>query len=70
MFISGTKDAWITPEKVKELEDAADKHGLNVNSLKYDADHAFSNSARPEVYNREASEDAWAKVTSFFRDAL
>ena len=70
VFISGTKDAWITPEKVSELEEVADKYELDVDSLKYDADHAFANSARPEVYNRDAAEDAWAKVTGFFRDKL
>ncbi|NNE68705.1 MAG: dienelactone hydrolase family protein [Pyrinomonadaceae bacterium] len=70
VFISGTRDAWITPEKVGELESAADKYGLDVDSLKYDADHAFSNSARPEVYDRDAAEDAWAKVVGFFKDKL
>ncbi|MDH3493266.1 MAG: dienelactone hydrolase family protein [Acidobacteriota bacterium] len=70
VFISGTRDAWITPEKVAGLEEAADKYELDLDSLKYDADHAFANSARPEVYDRDASEDAWSKVVAFFRDKL
>lgn len=70
VFISGTRDAWITPQKVSELEQAADKYELDVESLKYDADHAFSNSSRPEVYDRAAAEDAWSKVVGFFRDKL
>ncbi len=31
-------------------------------------DHAFFNDTRPEVYNREASEDAWRRMISFFRE--
>ena len=70
VFVSGKKDAWINPEKVAELEAAADKYELDVDSLKYDADHAFANSSRSEVYDREAAEDAWAKVIGFFNDKL
>ncbi|MEZ5307113.1 MAG: dienelactone hydrolase family protein [Pyrinomonadaceae bacterium] len=70
VFVSGTRDEWISPEKVAGLEEIAEKYELDVDSLKYDADHAFSNSARPEVYNKEAAEDAWAKVVGFFRDKL
>lgn len=70
VFISGTRDAWITPEKVAGLEEAADKYELDLDSLKYDADHAFANSSRPEVYDKDASEDAWSKVVGFFRDKL
>jgi carboxymethylenebutenolidase len=70
VFISGLKDAWINPEKVGELEAAAEKYELPVEVLKYDADHAFFNDTRPEVYNKTAAEDAWAKVIGFFRDKL
>lgn len=70
VFVSGIKDAWINPAKVAELEAAAAKFGLDVDSLKYDADHAFCNNTRPEVYNESAAKDAWAKVTAFFNDKL
>ena len=60
IFISGTKDAWINPEKVATLEDAAERYELPVHSAKYEADHAFFNNTRPEVYNKVAAEDAWA----------
>ncbi len=70
VFVSGIHDKWITPEKVASLENAAEKFGLSVDSLKYDADHAFSNSTRTEVYNQEAAEDAWAKVIGFFNNKL
>jgi carboxymethylenebutenolidase len=70
IFISGTRDAWITPEKVAYLEDAADRYGLPVESVKYDADHAFFNNTRPEVYDETAANDAWALVVGFFNDKL
>ena len=70
VFISGTRDGWITPEKVAQLEDAAERFELPVHSVKYDADHAFFNNTRPEVYNETAASDAWALVTGFFNDKL
>ncbi|HLA94863.1 MAG TPA: dienelactone hydrolase family protein, partial [Pyrinomonadaceae bacterium] len=70
VFISGTRDGWINTEKVAALEDATERYELPVQSLKYDADHAFFNNTRPEVYNAEAANDAWAKVIGFFNDKL
>ena len=70
IFISGTKDAWITPEKVAGLEDAAERYELPVQSVKYEADHAFFNNTRPEVYNETAARDAWALVVGVFNDKL
>lgn len=70
VFISGKKDNWINPEKVAQLEKAADKYELPVDSIKYEADHAFFNDTRPEVYDEAAATDAWAKVIGFFKDKL
>ncbi len=70
IFISGTKDAWINTEKVAALEDAAEKYELPIHSVKYDADHAFFNNTRPEVYDETAARDAWALVVGFFNDKL
>ena len=70
IFVSGTQDKWISPEKVAQLEDAAERYELPVTSVKYDADHAFFNNTRPEVYNETAARDAWALVTGFFKDKL
>jgi carboxymethylenebutenolidase len=70
IFISGTKDGWINPEKVAKLEEAAEKYELPIHSVKYEADHAFFNNTRPEVYDEIAAKDAWALVTGFFNDKL
>ena len=70
IFISGTKDAWINPEKVAQLEDITERYELPVQSVKYEADHAFFNNTRPEVYDETAARDAWALVVGFFNDKL
>lgn len=70
IFISGTRDGWINPEKVAQLEDAAERFELPIHSVKYDADHAFFNNTRSEVYDATAAADAWALVVGFFKDKL
>lgn len=70
IFISGTMDAWIDTEKVARLEAAAERYALPLQSVKYEADHAFFNNTRPEVYNEDAARDAWAMVVGFFNDKL
>ena len=70
IFVSGTKDAWINPAKVAELEEITEKYELPVTSAKYEADHAFFNNTRPEVYDEAAANDAWALVIGFFNDKL
>jgi len=70
IFVSATLDKWINPEKVASLEDAAERYELPVTSVKYDADHAFFNNTRPEVYNETAARDAWALVVGLFNDKL
>ena len=70
IFISGTRDQWINTEKVAGLEDATERFELPVQSVKYDADHAFFNNTRPEVYDATAAADAWAKAIAFFNEKL
>ena len=70
LFIAGKLDAWINPAKVKELTDAAQKYDLPVEAVSYDADHAFFNNTRPQVYNPEAAADAWRRVLDLFRKNL
>jgi carboxymethylenebutenolidase len=70
LFISATEDKWINPAKVAELERIAKDNTLPVESVKYEADHAFFNNTRPEVYNEEAAKDAWEKAVKFFNENL
>ncbi len=70
LFIAGSRDAWINPEKVNQLIEAARKYDLPVEVVTYDADHAFFNNTRPEVYDAEAAADAWRRVLDLFRKHL
>ena len=70
LFIAGARDGWITPEKVNQLKEAAHADNLPVEIVSYDADHAFFNDTRPEVYNPEAAADAWQRVLNLFRERL
>lgn len=70
LFVAAARDGWITPEKVNELREAAHKYELPVEIVSYDADHAFFNDTRPEVYDPEAAADAWQRVLNLFRERL
>lgn len=70
LFIAGTRDAWINPAKVAGLEAAANKYNLPVEIVNYDADHAFFNDTRPEVYDAAAAKDAWKRALNFFNKKL
>src|ERR1700694_5457286 len=70
LFIAGTRDAWINPAKVNSLKEAARNHHLPVEVVSYDADHAFFNDTRPQVYHAEAAADAWKRVLTHFKKHL
>jgi carboxymethylenebutenolidase len=70
LFIAGERDQWITPEKVEGLKEAAHKYNLPVEVVSYDADHAFFNDTRTEVYHPEAAQDAWRRVLALFESRL
>lgn len=70
LFIAGKRDAWINPQKVNGLVAAAKKYDLPVEVVSYDADHAFFNDTRPEVYDADAAADAWRRVLNLFRKNL
>jgi carboxymethylenebutenolidase len=66
LFIAGNRDNWINPGKVNALRQATQKYDLPIEIVIYDADHAFFNDTRPEVYNPQAAADAWKRVLAFF----
>jgi carboxymethylenebutenolidase len=70
LFIAGERDNWINPEKVNKLKAVARKYDLPLEVVSYDADHAFFNDTRPEVYDAEAAADAWRRVLDLFRKHL
>lgn len=70
LFIAGSKDAWINAEKVNALKAAARKYDLPVEVMVYEADHAFFNNTRREVYDADSATDAWQRVLELFRKHL
>lgn len=71
LFIGAKKDAWITVGKMEGLRSALARHGKRGEVKIYeDADHAFFNDTRPEVFNPDAAADAWSRVVEFFRTNL
>lgn len=70
LFIAGKRDAWINPGKVNTLKEIGAKHNLPIEVVSYDADHAFFNDTRPQVYNADAAADAWRRVLELFRRNL
>ncbi|MBW8880748.1 MAG: dienelactone hydrolase family protein, partial [Asticcacaulis sp.] len=61
----GTHDDWVTPSVVADIEASMTAAGNPPDFYSYDADHAFFNKARPEVYNPEAAELSWKRMMAF-----
>ena len=68
--ISMTTNGLLLADKVEGLKEAARKYNLPVEVVSYDADHAFFNDTRPEVYNEAAAADAWQRTVEFLRTHL
>ena len=65
------KDGFVTPDSVHELERQLKSLGKQIEVKIYPGtDHAFFNDTRPEVYNAEASADAWRRTIEFLRKHL
>lgn len=62
------KDGFVTPAVVHELEQKLEALGKSKEFHIYpNTDHAFFNDSRPEVYDAEASADAWRRTLEFLR---
>jgi len=65
------KDSMVTPEVVRALEEQVRGHGkASETHTDPGTDHAFFNDTRPEVYDADASADAWRRTVEFFRTHL
>jgi carboxymethylenebutenolidase len=63
-------DDWCTPERVDALEKKLKGANVPVEIHRYDADHAFFNDTRPEVYSRANAETAWKRTVDFLHAKL
>lgn len=62
----GKKDGWVTPEKAEEVKKQLPNATVHV----YDADHAFVNDTRPDVYDEKSARLAWDRMVAFFKKHL
>lgn len=66
----GERDHYYDHKAVERLEERLRAAGVPVESFWYDADHAFFNDDRPEVYAPEAAQLSWDRTVAFFREHL
>lgn len=65
------KDDFVPPSAVHKLEKELAAHGKEAEMIIYpDADHAFFNDTRPEVYRPADAADAWERVLKFYAQHL
>ncbi|HXF07389.1 MAG TPA: dienelactone hydrolase family protein [Candidatus Acidoferrales bacterium] len=64
------QDTWCTPAAVDSFETALKAAGRSCEIYRYDADHAFVNQDRPEVYDPAAADLAWQRSLAFWRRHL
>lgn len=65
-----TRDDWCTPTVVSHLVDAMKAAGEEPDIHFYEADHAFVNKTRPEVYDEASATLAWTRAVSFLKRHL
>lgn len=69
--IYAENDGFVPPSAVKELAEKFEASGKSFEYKIYEnADHAFFNDTRTEVYNKDYAEDAWQRVLKFYRENL
>ncbi len=66
----GRRDKSVNEQTARALVDRIKAAGKTVEAHFYDADHAFFNDQRPEVYHRPSAELAWDRTLEFLRRAL
>jgi carboxymethylenebutenolidase len=66
----GTRDGSIPANAVAKLAAAVNQTGGQFEAHYYEADHAFFNDTRPQVYHPEAARLAWERTLAFLRSIL
>jgi carboxymethylenebutenolidase len=64
------RDTHWTPAKANDLEAALKQSKSEFEIYRYDAQHAFMNEARPEVYDAASAKLAWERTLKFLKKAL
>src|SRR6266852_2934949 len=64
------QDGWCTPAKVNDFEAALKQSQSHFEVYRYDAQHAFMNEARPQVYDPASAKLAWDRTLKFLKNVL
>lgn len=64
------RDTHYSPEKVNELESALQKSRSQFQLFRYDAQHAFMNESRSEVFDPACAKLAWDRTFTFLRKTI
>jgi carboxymethylenebutenolidase len=65
-----SQDGWCTPAKVNDLEAALQQSKSKFEIYRYDAQHAFMNESRPQVYDAPRAKLAWDRTLTFLKHVL
>lgn len=65
-----TRDQWAKAELAETIKEQVEKAGQKMDLHVYEADHAFFNDTRPDVYNIEAARLAWDRSVDFLHQHL
>jgi carboxymethylenebutenolidase len=63
-------DDWATVAKAEEIKKKLDDRGHPIELHVYDAQHAFMNDTRPEVYDERNAKLAWDRSVAFLKKHL
>jgi carboxymethylenebutenolidase len=71
LFHHGAKDGWVTKQEVDRLRQGLEQFGKPGEVASYpQADHAFFNDTRPEVYRKDDAAEAWRRTLQFLANHL
>jgi carboxymethylenebutenolidase len=71
LAIYGETDGGFPPSVIAENDRKLTEAGKTHETIIYPgAPHAFFNDTRPQIYNKEASENAWERTVAWFRQYL
>jgi carboxymethylenebutenolidase len=64
------RDDWAKASTAEEIKKVIEQNGGSMELFVYDADHAFVNDTRPEVYSADNAKQAWDRAMAFLHEHL
>lgn len=71
LYFAAGRDTWITEAETRRLAAYLERSGLGGEVVRYpDAEHAFFNDTRKEVYRADLAAEAWSRAVAFLKKQL